>query len=233
MTNSASSSKIPISQEVENPSSFNFSIPPPNESHSTPICGVGKTDEFIIPLAKVVDSHVLPFEENFPCSPTLVLSCDKSQNSEAQSIAKPIDEPSAEEVEVASRGVSSTMSERFFEGDFPEGRGPESNILAIRAKLVATQSLTSLQGNVQPAFSEPDDRSQEQGPLSLEPIFDQTPKSFDVETEEEEEEPPLRWNRAGVSLPLVGSFKRERDINNRVGQSREGKTSPQLVTYVL
>ncbi|KAG5572141.1 hypothetical protein H5410_061907 [Solanum commersonii] len=150
MTNSASSSKILISQEVENPSSFNFSIPLPDESHSTPVCGVGEMDESITPLAEVVASPVLSSEENLPYSPTL--------NSEAQYV----DESSAEEVEVASRGVSSTMSERFFEGDLPEGRGPESNILAVGAELVATQSLTLLRGN------------------------------------EEEEKPPLRWNRIGV-----------------------------------
>ena len=43
MSNSISSSQTPISQEVENPSSFNFSIPPPNETPSTPVCGVGET----------------------------------------------------------------------------------------------------------------------------------------------------------------------------------------------
>uniref|UniRef100_M1DHY5 Uncharacterized protein n=1 Tax=Solanum tuberosum TaxID=4113 RepID=M1DHY5_SOLTU len=40
MTNSSSSSKLSISQEIENPNSFNFSIPPPEESSSTPVCGV-------------------------------------------------------------------------------------------------------------------------------------------------------------------------------------------------
>ncbi|KAH0758121.1 hypothetical protein KY290_021614 [Solanum tuberosum] len=169
-----------------------------NESPSTPVCGVGETDESITLLIEVVASHVLPYEEILPCSPTLVLSCDKSQNSEAQSVAKPVDEPSNEDVEVASRGVSSTMYKQFFEGDLSEGRGPETNILAAGAKLVAAQSLTSLRGDVQPTFSESDDRSQEQVPLSIEPIFDQTPKSFNVETEEEEEEPLLRWNRTGV-----------------------------------
>ncbi|KAG5600148.1 hypothetical protein H5410_031518 [Solanum commersonii] len=50
-------------------------------------------------------SHVLLSEEILPWSPTLVLSCDKFQNSEAQSIAKTVDKPSIEDVEVASRGV--------------------------------------------------------------------------------------------------------------------------------
>ncbi|KAG5585056.1 hypothetical protein H5410_045490 [Solanum commersonii] len=37
MNNSSSSSKLHISQEIENPSSFNFSIPLPEESPSTPV----------------------------------------------------------------------------------------------------------------------------------------------------------------------------------------------------
>ncbi|KAG5620802.1 hypothetical protein H5410_006020 [Solanum commersonii] len=151
MTNSASSSKTSITQEVENPSSFNFSIPPPNESPSTPVYGVGETDKSTTPI--------LPSEEILPCSPTLVLSHDKSQNSEAQSIAKLGDDLSTE---VAFRAVSSIMSERFFEGDLPEGRGPESNILAAGAEMVAAQSLASIRENTQPTYSEPDERSHEQ-----------------------------------------------------------------------
>ncbi|KAG5616619.1 hypothetical protein H5410_016443 [Solanum commersonii] len=136
MTSSASSSKTPISQEVENPSPFNFFVLLPEESPSTSVCGIGQTDESINPLAKVVASLILSSEEILPCSLTLVLSCDKSQNSKAQSVAKRVDEPSTEEVEVASRVVSSTMYERFFERDLPEGKGPESNILAAGAELM-------------------------------------------------------------------------------------------------
>ncbi|KAH0667681.1 hypothetical protein KY285_028887 [Solanum tuberosum] len=154
------------------PSSINFSIPLPEESPSTPVCTVGETGESITPLTEVVVSPELPFGEILPCSPTLVLSCDKSQNSEAQSVVKPSVEPTTEEVEVASRAVSSIMSERLFEGDLAEGRGPESNILATGAELVAIQSLASLRGDVQPTRLEPN--------------------------EEEKEEPPLRWSRTGV-----------------------------------
>uniref|UniRef100_M1E1B6 Uncharacterized protein n=1 Tax=Solanum tuberosum TaxID=4113 RepID=M1E1B6_SOLTU len=193
MTNSSSSLKPPISQEVENPSSFNFSIPLPEESPLTPVCGVGETGEFITPLSEVMVSPALPSGEIFPCSPTLVLSCDKSQNSEAQSVVKLSVDPPTEEVEVDSRVVSSTMSERLFEGDFPEGRGPESYILAAGAELVVVQSLASLRGDVQPTLLEPELRSLEQVPHSVQPVFDQTPSSFDIESEkEEEEEPPLR-----------------------------------------
>ncbi|KAG5628248.1 hypothetical protein H5410_013466 [Solanum commersonii] len=162
-------------------SSFNFSIPPPDETPSTPVCGVGQTVESTTPFTEV---------KILPCSPTLVLFSEKSKNSEAQSVTKAIDGPSTKEVDVASRGVSSAMSERFFEGDLPKGRGPESSILAAGDELVAAQSLTSLRGYVQLNSSEPDDRSHEHVPLSLEPIFDQTAKSFDIETEKEKEEPP-------------------------------------------
>ncbi|KAH0696319.1 hypothetical protein KY290_013679 [Solanum tuberosum] len=192
MTNSVSSSKTSITQEVENPSSFNFSIPPPNKYLSTPVCGVGETDESTTPLTEIVASPILLSEEILPCSPTLVLSHDKSQSSEAQSIAKLGNDVSTK---VASRDVSLIMSERFFEGDLLEGRGPESNILAAGAELVVAQSLASLRRDTQPTYSEPDKRSQEHVPLSAEPIFDQTPKSFDIKNEEDEEELALRWNR--------------------------------------
>uniref|UniRef100_M1DAC8 Uncharacterized protein n=1 Tax=Solanum tuberosum TaxID=4113 RepID=M1DAC8_SOLTU len=129
MANSSSSSKLPISQEIENPSSFNLSIPPPEESPSTPVCGVGETAESNTPHTEVVASPALQFGEVLPYSPTLVLSYEKSQNSEAQSIVKPTLETPIEQLEVVSRAVSSTMSERLFEGDLPEGKTPESNIL--------------------------------------------------------------------------------------------------------
>ncbi|KAG5620000.1 hypothetical protein H5410_005218 [Solanum commersonii] len=52
--------------------------------------------------------------ENMPCSPTLVLSGKDSQNSEAQSIVKPVTETPIEDLEVMYQPglASSTMSER-------------------------------------------------------------------------------------------------------------------------
>ncbi|KAH0776230.1 hypothetical protein KY290_007641 [Solanum tuberosum] len=183
MTNSSTSSKTPIPQEFESPSSFNFSTPLAEQSPSTPVCGVGEIGESITPLTEVVVSPALPSGEIFPYSPTLVMSCDKSQNSEAQSVIKPSVDPPTEEVEVLSRGVFSTMSERLFDGDLPEGKGPESNILATGAKLVVVQSLASLRGDVQPTLLEQKLRSPEQVPHSVQPMFDQTPRSFDVEND--------------------------------------------------
>ncbi|KAG5630701.1 hypothetical protein H5410_002418 [Solanum commersonii] len=161
--NKLESTLLEMIKEVENPSSFNFSIPPPDEPLSTPICRVGETSESTTPLTEVMTSPVVPSEEILPCSLTLVLF--------GIIVAKVVDGPSTEEVDMASKGVSSAMSERFFEGDLPEGRGPESSILTAMVELV---------------------------PLSLELVFDQTPKSFVVETEMEKEEPPLKWNRTRV-----------------------------------
>ncbi|KAH0665346.1 hypothetical protein KY290_027599 [Solanum tuberosum] len=97
------------------------------------------------------------------------------------------------------RPVSSAISERLFEGDFPEGKGIESNILAAIEELVVVQSLASLRGDIQPTFLEQESRSPEWVPHSTQPVFDQTPKSFDVDSEEEEEEEtPLVWHRKGV-----------------------------------
>ncbi|KAG5629557.1 hypothetical protein H5410_001274 [Solanum commersonii] len=188
MSKSICSSQTAVSQEVENLSSFNFSILHPDETHLTPICGVGEMGESTTPFTEVVASPIFPFEQILPCFPTLVLFGENSQNSKHNLLRRLLMDP----------GVSSAMSEIFFEGDLPEGRGPESSILAVGAELVAAQSLTSLRGDIQSNFSELDDISQEHVPLSLEPVFDQTPKSINVETEEEEEEPPLKWNKTGT-----------------------------------
>ncbi|KAH0636571.1 hypothetical protein KY290_036993 [Solanum tuberosum] len=77
----------------------------------------------------------------------LVLSGEKSLNSEAQSVVKPSGDLPTKELEVVSREVSSTMSVRLFDGDLPEGKGLESNILAAAAELVVVQSLASLRGD--------------------------------------------------------------------------------------
>uniref|UniRef100_M1DS78 Uncharacterized protein n=1 Tax=Solanum tuberosum TaxID=4113 RepID=M1DS78_SOLTU len=102
MSNSESSSKTPLSQEVENPSSFDFSIPTPEDSPSTPICGAGEMDESFTLQTEVIASHVPPSDEVLVCSPILVLSGDKSQNSEAQSVAKTSAKLFSEETEVGS-----------------------------------------------------------------------------------------------------------------------------------
>ncbi|KAG5606448.1 hypothetical protein H5410_027940 [Solanum commersonii] len=177
MTNSysSSSSKLLIYQEIENPGSFNFSTLPPEESVLTPVCGVGETSESITPHTEVVASPTLPSGEILPCSPTLVLY-----------------------------GVSSTMSGRLFDRGLLEGKGPESNILVAGAELVAVQSLASLRGDVQPTLLEQELRSPEQVPHSVQHEFDQTPRSFDVESDnEEEEEVPLKWSRKGCEEPIL------------------------------
>ncbi|KAH0665680.1 hypothetical protein KY285_026886 [Solanum tuberosum] len=149
--------------------------------------------ESFTPQTGVVASPVLLSDDMLVCSPTLVLSGEKSQNSEAQSVAKPDVELIFEETEVGSLAVSSTMSERLFEGDLPEGKGPESCILAVGAELMAVQSLASLRRDVQPTLLEHELESLDQVPHRSEAIFDQTPKSFDVGSDKEEEETvPLR-----------------------------------------
>lgn len=50
---------------------------------------------------------------------------------------KPCSNQGFEDIEGASMVVSSSMSERLFEGDLHEGKGTESCILTVGAKLVA------------------------------------------------------------------------------------------------
>ncbi|KAH0686205.1 hypothetical protein KY289_016970 [Solanum tuberosum] len=117
-----------------------------------PVRGAGELDESFSPQTEITASHVPSSDEVLVCSPTLVLSGDKSQNSEAQSVAKPSAELLYEEIEVGSLAVSSTIFERLFEGDLPEGKGPDSCILTAGAKLVFVQSLASLRGDTQPTL---------------------------------------------------------------------------------
>ncbi|KAG5605910.1 hypothetical protein H5410_027402 [Solanum commersonii] len=157
-------------------------------------------DESITPPADILVSPVLHSGNVLVCSPTLVLSGEKSPNSEAQSMVKPNVGLPMEEIDVGSMAVSSTISERLFEGDLPEGKGPESCILTGEAELVAVQSLASLRGDVQPTLLEHELESPDQVSRRSEPIFDQTPKFSDVRSDkkEEEEEIPLRWCSRGV-----------------------------------
>ncbi|KAG5584681.1 hypothetical protein H5410_045115 [Solanum commersonii] len=176
-----SSSKTSISQEVENPSSFKFSIPSPEESPSTPVYGVGEIDESISPAADILVSPVLHSENMLVCSPTLVLSSEKSPNSEAQSVAKPNEGLFMEETNIGSLEVSSTISERVFEGDLPKAKGPESCILTAGTELVVLQSLASLRGDVLPTSLEYELESPDQ-----------------VLLEEEKKEIPLKWRSRGM-----------------------------------
>ncbi|KAG5581470.1 hypothetical protein H5410_052097 [Solanum commersonii] len=161
--------------------SFNFSVPPLEESLSTPVYGVREIDKSISLAADIFVSPVLHSENMLVCSPTLVLSSDKSPNSEARSVAKHNEGLFTKETNIGSLEVSSTISERVFEEDLHEGEGPESCVLTAGAELYELES--------------PD-----QVPPRSEPIFDQTPKSFDVgsDKEEEEEEIPLKWLSRGM-----------------------------------
>ncbi|KAG5609992.1 hypothetical protein H5410_021273 [Solanum commersonii] len=59
MSSSSSPLEFLLSQEIETPSLFNFSIPPPEESPSMPVFGVGETAESITTHIEVVASPVL------------------------------------------------------------------------------------------------------------------------------------------------------------------------------
>uniref|UniRef100_M1DSL7 Uncharacterized protein n=1 Tax=Solanum tuberosum TaxID=4113 RepID=M1DSL7_SOLTU len=83
---------------------------PKEESPSTPVCGVGDTGESITLHTEMMVSPAHPSGENLLFSHILVLSGEKSQHSEAQSVMKPSVSLPTEEVAVVSKVVSSTMS---------------------------------------------------------------------------------------------------------------------------
>ncbi|KAH0698785.1 hypothetical protein KY284_013000 [Solanum tuberosum] len=152
-----------ITESSENPNPFNFPNPPPEESPSTPVCGAGEIVEPFCPPADNLVSHVLPSGNTLKCSPTLVLSNEKSPFLEAQSVEKPNETPPV--------------------GD----------------ELVAVRGLAFLRGDIQPSSLELELESPDQVLPRSESIFDQTPKSFDVGSDkEEEEEVPLKWHSRGM-----------------------------------
>ncbi|KAG5599827.1 hypothetical protein H5410_031197 [Solanum commersonii] len=130
MLNSSSSSKSPLSQEIENP--------------------IHSISQFL--LLKALRPYHL-----------WVLSNKESKNSKSQSVVKPTLETQIKDLEVVSQpgDMSSTMSERLFERDLPEGKGMESNILAAAEEFVVVQSLASLRGDTQSILLEQEYRSLE------------------------------------------------------------------------
>jgi len=147
-------------------------------------------------------------------------------------VSKPNEGLPTEEIDIGSMAVSSTISERLFERDLPEGKGPESCILTAGAELVAVQSLAPLRGDVQPTFLEHELKSPNQVPHRSEPVFDQTPKSSDVvsvKEEEEEEDVPLRWrsrgmrggNQSQVNVPELETVKGTIDSVGKSGEQEK------------
>ncbi|KAG5579772.1 hypothetical protein H5410_050399 [Solanum commersonii] len=123
-----------------------------------------------------------------------ILSGKDSLNSEAQSVVKPATEAPTEDLDVVSQPdpISSTMYERIFYGDLPEGKGTESNILVAAEELVV-QSLALLKRDMQSPFLEGECRSLEQAPQRVQPVFDQTPEIVGVTSEVDDEEVSLSW----------------------------------------
>ncbi|KAG5629860.1 hypothetical protein H5410_001577 [Solanum commersonii] len=109
--------------------------------------------------------------------------------------------------------MASTISEKLFEGDLPEGKGPDSCILTAGAELVVVQSLASLKGDTQHTLLDQELRSSDQVPHRSQYVFDQTPISLSVENdgEEEEEEPQLRWRSKDVSPATRTNSAEERN----------------------
>ncbi|KAH0743136.1 hypothetical protein KY290_031129 [Solanum tuberosum] len=79
MSNPDSSSKTRLSQEVKNTSSFDFSIPTPEKSPSTPVCGAGEMAESVTTQTKVISSPISLSDKVLVGTPTHVLFGDKSK----------------------------------------------------------------------------------------------------------------------------------------------------------
>ncbi|KAG5572197.1 hypothetical protein H5410_061963, partial [Solanum commersonii] len=215
MSNSFSPPKLPLSQEIENPSSFNISILFLEESSCIPVCGVASPTLLASPVPNP--------REILPCSPTLVLSGKDSQNFESQSVVKPTSEILGLEVVSQPRHVSSTISERLLEGDLPDGKSVESNVLADHRN----KSLASLRGDTHPTLLEQEYRSPELVPRSVQPVFDQTLVTMGVRSEEEdEEETHIVWSRKGVRGANMSTMAVSDLVTNKVSPKTRLKDEP-------
>ncbi|KAH0645533.1 hypothetical protein KY284_033417 [Solanum tuberosum] len=87
MLNFVSSSQTFISKEVENPSSFNISIPPPDETHSTPACGVGETSAITASRVQTKKAKKRRREGIEPEKPTSTPLPIKSSDTESEDVA--------------------------------------------------------------------------------------------------------------------------------------------------
>uniref|UniRef100_M1DDJ8 Uncharacterized protein n=1 Tax=Solanum tuberosum TaxID=4113 RepID=M1DDJ8_SOLTU len=174
MSNPYFLSRTPLSLEMENPNPFHFLTSLVEISPSTPMCGMGKTGEFVTPQTKVVEQSTFKPVEPLPFSLTLVLSGKYSQNSKVQLVVKPASGVPTEELDVTSQlgPMSSMMSERLFDGDLPKEKGTESNILDVAEELVV--------------------------PIKVKHVIDQNPKVDAVTNDEDDENISLSWSRKGV-----------------------------------
>ncbi|KAG5605783.1 hypothetical protein H5410_027275 [Solanum commersonii] len=108
-------------------------------------------------------------------------------------LSQEIENPSSFNFNSSSRRIS------VHARDLPEGKNTKSNILAAAEELVVVQSLTSLKKDTQPTLLEQECKSQDLVPHSVQPVFDQTPITMGVNSEEKDKEEILIvWSRKGV-----------------------------------
>ncbi|KAG5620769.1 hypothetical protein H5410_005987 [Solanum commersonii] len=86
MSNSVSTSQTLISQEVENPSSFNFSIPLPDKTPSTPVCGVGETSAIAASRVQTKRARKRRRESIEPKKPTSTPYPIRSSDTESEDV---------------------------------------------------------------------------------------------------------------------------------------------------
>lgn len=135
----------------------------------------------------------------------------------------------------------------LFERDLHEVKGTESCILIVGVEMAAIQSLASLRGDSHPSLLNEAFRSPEQVLTKIQPIFEHTPKLFDVESkgEKEEEEVPSRWKRQvtrGSNISLASGPNQETIAGNNdnvvhtradSNEERKRKGKGNFIKYVV
>lgn len=177
----------PISPKIDTPPSTPLHSPRVPENTKTPDTEVvisSSHDPVLSCIYKTPPSS--PLKDGMPvCSPTLAIahshgsSPNASTHSRDNSVLHPINlEPSIDHSSNFQPGpVSSTMSERHFDGDLTKERVTGSNILAAADEWVV-DILTGMKGDgIRPPFSDLEAKSPYSPVVQSKPIFDQTPRT--------------------------------------------------------
>ncbi|KAH0754577.1 hypothetical protein KY290_024847 [Solanum tuberosum] len=160
-------------------------------------------------------TEVIPYsidKASLVCSPSLDLN-DPQNSSPNKVVQSKMGQESEAPLSPSQPGpISSLLSELIFEGDLPEEKNSDSNILASSEELVV-ESLTEMRESIRAPFSKKGDRNPEASLETFAPKFDKTPgtvlPSTIIDDEEDEDNPPLCWAVKRRMVPICSKGKRK------------------------
>ncbi|KAG5606002.1 hypothetical protein H5410_027494, partial [Solanum commersonii] len=188
-----------------NPMAFSSSSSDPI---STPISTIPPVEEYHTQTTEVIPYSI---DKASPvCSPSLDL-IDPQNFSPDKLVQSKMGQESEAPLSPSQPGpISSLLSELLFEGDLPEEKNSESNILASSEELVV-ESLTEMMESIRAPFSEEGDRNPKASLETFEPKFDKIPGTIQpstiIDDEEDKDNRPLCWAVKKRMVPIYNKGK--------------------------